>query len=245
MGRKNPIAGVYRIRNITNGKIYFGESGNLSDRISHYRTVGRGRNIGNYPTKVEQAIINEGIENFCIATVVTELENPKIKDDMFRRDVEMRFIRRYNTTDPEIGYNTKEDNRYYNCGRKKGTPTATSTKLVKSTPIIGYNFDKREVFIYLSSLSAAKTLGIDKAIVARCCKNGKSTHNHQFFYLEYDKRKSVAIKIINYKKSSTSKNGLSDKTLKRYIEALEAANELCIAFGFKPVNIDKILNNID
>lgn len=251
MGRKNPIAAVYCITNRVNGKLYFGESSNIVDRMSAYRTASRGR-VGDTLSPIYQAIQDYGYDAFDFRIIVTEKENPMIADDDYRHDVELRYIRRYNTTDPNIGYNVQHT-RFRARGPmvKTGVPTADSTKILKSTPILGYEIDTGDVFMYLGSKSASDILGFPKdgkAMIARCCKNGKSSHGHIFFYVDYEKRKKYTTKIIKEKSVSTDSIGrcvspLRVKSLEEYIKAVKAVNRYCVNAGFQPVDLDEILHD--
>ena len=250
MSRLHPIAGVYKLTCRTTGKVYIGESSCLSDRMSAYRTFDRGRagkRSRGPKRKIDIAIKEHGLSDFDVEFLETSETDNRLFDTRYRREREALYIWKYRAKDPEYGYNSRDDNKGYRFGKRKGVPTKTSTKIVKCDPLLAYNHKDESVMMFLGAESCAKQLGFtDRAIIIRCMHNGKSSHGYTFFKLSFAKRLEDATNIIKYKleHSNTDRNGRCKRSLEVYLKALYAANEWCIEFGMECIDIDQLMNTI-
>lgn len=229
MGRKNPIACVYMIRNTVNNKIYIGETVNYVDRMSYYKgTKHRIDAKQAKPRPIDIAICKYGWDKFESLILVK-----KGMDDMRKRKVtEARLIRAYRSTDPAIGYNSMYDSPVRSLSKRRtGFKTKLTTKVLKSNPIVAYHIDSGEMFIWFGSKSFADFLGIDRSQVARPLKNGKAVHGYYVFPLDKKLRTQNAEAIIARKKNASSFNDLAAKTLKAYITAYESVTEFAKMWG--------------
>ena len=68
---KNPIAAIYMMTCLDNGKIYIGETGDLLNRMSSHRNVHR-RKPANIRTKIEKAIVKHGYNSFVTTILVDD-----------------------------------------------------------------------------------------------------------------------------------------------------------------------------
>ena len=243
MGRAHPVAAIYKVTDMTNGKIYIGESSNIIDRFSSYRTAARGR-IRPPMNAIYTAVYEKGIDNFIFKILVSQDDDPQLTDVHYRRKLEAEYIAKYNATDPAIGYNRMNETSGYigSSGRKKGFKTSTGTKLIKSEPLLAYSHKDGSVMMFMNSQSCAEILGFtDRAIIIRCMHNGKSSHGYTFFKLDFAKRLENATNIIKRKMDPNGRKLQSkQEALERYLTALYAANEWCIEFGMTCVDIDSI-----
>ena len=245
MGRKNPIAAVYKLTNKQNGKIYIGESTNIVDRMSHYRTVSRGRGEGGHKTSrpMDRAMIEYGFDGFDVELLASSETDPRVVEDDYRKELEYQYITKLNAADPNVGYNSVKTKSHIPGKRNyKGHKHTIYTRMLKSDPVICV--DGEEAMLYWSAQSCAKLLGItDRSIVIRCIHKGISNHGRYFFKLSFAGRMDDALRIIAHKKDDGRKrdNGFAAKTLIDYVRALNVANDWCVKYGFATVDIDKLM----
>ena len=247
MSRAFPIAGVYIITNRSNGRIYIGESFDLQSRFSRYREIeskyARGKKKLSKYTPIEQAIINEGYDNFRIDTIVDKFDDPKLEDIKYRRTVEAYYIDKYHCTDDYYGYNTNSRNsasRTQNNVKRMGRPHTPGTKIYKSDPILVYNMDDQSVMMFLGKKSFGEYLGdinhtqpVDRAIISRCARFGRKYKNYYIFPLDPDKRHEAIVKSIKSKLEPNvfdAKNGY--KKLYNYLSAMGAIDDWCDEWGY-------------
>lgn len=251
MSRKYPIAGIYRIINIINGRVYIGESGDLTYRMSAYKgTEQRGEKYAKRP--IDQAILKYGYEYFLFAPIVTEYDDPRLKDLHFRREEEAKYIQKYRANQPAYGYNLSSKNY---AGPRKMRPTGirhkTRTKILKSNPILCYNTDDKSVCMFVGAKSAADLLGAaERSVISRALNHGVGFNNNYFYYADYDRRKKCAIDTVNDILDNLDRSNKRliktgphkiKKRMRRYIAGLIRVNEWCEIMELKPINIDKVI----
>ena len=247
MGRINPIAAVYKLTNIINGKVYIGETSNFVDRMSTYRSVSRGRTNKNNVDAIHTAVREYGFDSFAIEVLESSTDDERIKDYEYRHKREAYYIEKYRATDPKVGYNTQtKNNAGPRRGRRKGVKTTTRTKILKSNPIIAYNTKTGGCSIIFGTESAATLLGFtDRAIIVRCLHNGKSSHGYYFFRIDFGARLDDATNIISRRMDTSNPrfdyNGKRAAALAKYIDALNAVNEFCSEVGYDTVDVDMII----
>lgn len=252
MSSNNHIAVVYILTNIINNKIYIGETSNFAKRMSHYRCTERRykrKNKGAHDeTPIYQAILKYGFNNFSIGILTSETADPKLTDTSYRRSIETAYIKKLDTTNPDIGYNVIVEN-FIPTSRKprKSVKHTTATKVLKSTPIFVYDQDEDYTMIYLGHKSAAQLLGIsDRSIVASAANNGKSIKGKYVFKINIDKRIKNITNIVEKKCEHQSRdiNGCASTSLKGYLHAIKRVNDYCEITGFATVDYDKVVTPI-
>ena len=244
MGRKNPIAAVYKLTNTINGKIYIGETCNFTDRMSTYKTHTR---PGITPlTKVEAAIQEYGWENFDKTKLVTSETDPKLVDMKYRRKLEAAFIAANESTNPDIGYNVEPDSSFKSFPkyRRKGTKHSPGTRILKSDPIFVYDINTDSVMTFFGKKSFADYIGKDRSIVARCASNGKATSHYIIFWSNPQKRKEIANKVVAHRTAWVS-NRKAAKALKQYVKAMKAVEKYAKRWNYKTYDVKKLLNKFE
>lgn len=93
-------AGIYKLTCINNNKIYIGKSVNLYVRLPSYKRCGK--DIGPY---IKNAILKHGWDSFKIDIIEIFEEFDKSKDSNSLLDRESHYIKLYNSTNTDIGYN--------------------------------------------------------------------------------------------------------------------------------------------
>lgn len=252
MSSNNHIAVVYILTNMVNNKIYIGETSNFAKRMSHYRCTERRhkrKNKGAHDeTPIYQAILKYGFDNFAIGVLVSETTDPKLTDTSYRRSIETAYIKKLDTTNPDIGYNVIVEN-FIPTSRKprKSVKHSIATKVLKSTPIFAYDTEGDYTCIYLGHKSAAQLLGIsDRSIIASASNNGKSIKGKYIFKINIDKRIKNVTNIVTKKceKLKKDRTGYTKKSIKNYLHALKRVNDYCEITGFATVDYDKVVTPI-
>lgn len=92
------MIGIYKIENLINGKIYIGQSTNISQRWKAHRNRPFNENSESYDCPLYRAIRKYGIENFSFV-VLEETTKEELNEK------ERIWIASYNSNNPESGYN--------------------------------------------------------------------------------------------------------------------------------------------
>lgn len=235
MGRANPIPVVYMLINRVNGKIYIGQTYNFAGRMSSYKSK-----IKHHPKyisrPIDKAIVKYGFDSFDIKILASLETNPEIIDDTERCILESKFIRSYDSMNPKIGYNSLVDDSHTSHCHRKGVKHKPFTKLIKSNPILVYDFKDKSVMMYLGKRSFGDSIGKDRAIIARCAKNGKATSHYQIYEVSPEIRFKNAKSIIDKRRQYGNINHVN-KSLIRYLDGLEAVNNFCKKWELPTINI--------
>lgn len=241
---KNPIAAIYMMTCLDNGKIYIGETSDLLNRMSSHRNVHR-RKSANIRTKIEKAVVKHGYNSFITSILADSKTDSKLHDNEYRRKLESEYIKDYNSTDPNIGYNSMQEYHVKYTHSHHGHRLTKTTKLKLSKPILVYDMDSESVMMYTSAESYSIINGLsDSSIATAACKHGRTIHDHIFFRLDKELRKNDILSVINSGYTIWQKGAIQFKTinkLRNYIIAAYESNDWCAEYGFKTVKIDKIL----
>lgn len=244
MGRAHKIAAIYLLTDTINGKVYIGESSNISDRLSSYRTLSRMRSGEGYKYSrpIEQAILEHSLNAFSTQILLSSDEDPKLVDPKYRLEKEAEYIAKYNATDPSVGYNIQaKSGPGFPKRTKKGVKHTTRTKMIKSKPILVYDKDDNSVMLYMNAQNCAELLGFsDRSIITSALKKGKCVHNKLFYRLDFADRIDTVNNIIKTKLANKSKNNLAITTLKEYLNGLDAINDWCREFHVDEVDVDEL-----
>ena len=95
------MIGIYKITNKINNKIYIGQSSYVEKRWERHRTGPFNPNNNQYHTPFYRAIRKYGLDNFNFE-VIEECSQSELNDK------EIYWIKYYDTTNPEKGYNLTE-----------------------------------------------------------------------------------------------------------------------------------------
>lgn len=107
------ITGVYMIRNLVNGKCYFGSSRNCQSRLNGHRG---GLRRGDH---INIALLQEWIEFGKDAFEFILIEETATLGEA--RGIENELIGRYQTFDPQRGYNHMHNGRWSPAARLRNT----------------------------------------------------------------------------------------------------------------------------
>lgn len=92
------MTGIYKIENLINGKIYIGQSQNISQRWSAHRNRPFNKNATQYDSPLYRAIRKYGLENFSFE-VLEEVEKERLNER------ETYWILNFGSNDSSKGYN--------------------------------------------------------------------------------------------------------------------------------------------
>jgi group I intron endonuclease len=94
----NQICGIYKIQNLVNGKVYFGQSNNIKQRWNSHKNIAKNKYSKSYNYHLYRSIRKYGIENFEFS-IVKECK----EDDL--NCLEQFYIISYSSWNSNYGYN--------------------------------------------------------------------------------------------------------------------------------------------
>lgn len=93
------MLGIYKIENLINGKIYIGQSSNLTNRIKRHKSNSLKKNYRESNKPLYRAIRKYGIDNFSFEII----HHCEYKESLNK--LELYYINRYSSNIPKYGYN--------------------------------------------------------------------------------------------------------------------------------------------
>ena len=185
------MTGIYRIRNIKNGKMYIGQSVNIEHRKScHFSDLKKNRHRNVHL----QRAYNVSPEDF-VFEVVCVCEEEELNG------LEFYFIKKYKTTNDKFGYNLDaggngigrmaEETKRKLSEAKKGNKSMCGIKLSDEWKkhLSEAQPHKRKIrcietnIIYDSFADAARKTGLNRTKIVSCCTGKrKSTGGFHFEY---------------------------------------------------------------
>ena len=157
------LPGIYKLTNLVNGKIYVGKSVNLKRRLNQHKN-------NECETFIKNAIKKYGLVNFRISILEVFPSRNHLIDKMLL-DREEIWIRIYNSTDRNIGYNF--------CKRstdRTGCKYSEETKKRISNSMKNMSDEKRKIWIEANrqkSIGVYPTDETRKLLSERCHFNRK------------------------------------------------------------------------
>lgn len=160
------MIGIYAIKCGLNGKVYIGQSKNIKQRISlHKCDLKHGR----HPNKLLQEDYNKYGEDSFSFIILKQLECEGFCQSKLD-DFEVYFIKAYNSTDTECGYNTegggicfgpmieetKQKLRIANLGKHKGKTLSEKTKMLMKKNHSHYWLGKKMSDVARENMSKAR-----------------------------------------------------------------------------------------
>lgn len=175
---------IYIIENLLSHRIYIGKTVDLLNRANHYIGVYRSRDkILNSETNlifrpIDYAICTEGIVNFRMYPIA--IASDRVELAMLEKE----YVLKYNSVDPQIGYNTiiptGEDFRPK--VKPIGTPHTIDSKIKKAKLVACINPDEKILFISVGMKLFGDYIKSGKDMVKNCARGG---FKHRGFYVVY------------------------------------------------------------
>ena len=216
---------IYKITDLTNGKIYVGQTVNFKRRLKEYRSAAKSISKRSQKYLICEVINKKGIENFEFSVI------EEIHDESKLDKREIFWINKLNSRDPDIGYNSKVGGRGGKLNQVSKDKMSESSKKFRHTEAEKerrsksiYVYDTRDgsVDTYKSMKAYANILGIDRSIVARGVNHGIIIHGTYAFRTDDDERSRIYHKLKELK----SVPGFSRKdTFDKYKAAYKAVND--------------------
>lgn len=247
------MACVYKITDMTNGKIYVGQSHDFKDRIRHYRSDAKlfetlGTKRKNRP--IDIAMYEHGFDNFKFEILEDNLSPEEI--DL----AEIQWIDFLHATDPNIGYNrdhggTGKPSRaklmsMYGKTNNFARSHTEEEKLRRSKGIVVYDTDEDTLEFKSSAKVLSDELGNTRSEVTKAIKRGSKIRGMYVFYIDDHDRAETFLKI--YDKKMATENTQAIMSLIEYAKAFEPVDKILvklnqmnvIRFGFE--ESDKLLD---
>lgn len=220
---------IYKLTNLVNGKIYIGQTKDYYRRMKEYRCCNNSLKRAPYPTPIMKAIHKYKIWNFSMQPIEVGLPDDKAALD----EAERKWIKFFNSTDPNIGYNANSGGHagsvMSDISKKKmsehsfGFIHTEEEKLRRSKAICLYYKGSRpeDIKLYNSAKDATDFFGNTRSEVTKAIKRGSLLRGYYIFYRDNDRRLECYNEFMEKKKTSTSRNGLREKSIEAYTEAFK------------------------
>lgn len=216
------IPGVYMIRNVLNGKVYIGESKDIRTRWSKYLWAAKS-NREYHETKrpLSQAFRSDGIENFEFII----LESGDAYNDInVRLTTEAQYIAKYNSTDPDYGYNLSPGFEYLRASDDTPRKQSMSERYKRCKPIVEYDIETGSMMVYLGGArSWGEAHGYGKDVSSHTVKRGSLIENRYYLIYADPEQRRKQLEIVRSKKIDTGSTGHAAVRLANAFYKYEAA----------------------
>lgn len=192
MGRMLKIAGIYMIRNKLNGKVYIGESKDIYNRWKKYRWAAQTDKTYHEASRtIALAMKQDGVDNFEFTIL---RYGKKYEDRRTRAAKEIELIAKYQSNDPQYGYNESSGGEL---GAYTPRKQGQAERYKRSVSIIVYDTKKDHYLLYLSGAKGfAKELGYERTIITRNIKRGSLIADRYYaFYTDSERRHEIINKL--------------------------------------------------
>ena len=196
---------IYKITNLINGKIYIGQTiRTIECRWSQHKRCQGKRN------HLYSAFDKYGIENFKIEEISHYTRVTKEKLIQILNKKEIYYIAKYNSTNPDIGYN-------FSIGGNSNIGTCLAT------PVDVYDIDGKLIGSYGSATDAADNLNVGKGEAQKCCK-GETLVVGKKYVFRYKGEPFDKYDLYHYKRSTfVYQFDLNGNFIRRYDNYTQAA----------------------
>lgn len=196
---------IYKITNLINEKVYIGQTTTTIDhRWGQHKTYRNKRN------HLYSALDKYGIDNFKIEEISHYTRNTKEKLIQILNKKEIYYIAKYNSTNPDFGYNIS-------IGGNSNIGTCMAFA------VDAYNLNGELIRSYESTTDAANDLKICITEVQKCCK-GKALVVAKKYVFRYKGEPFDKYDLYHYKRSTfVYQFDLDGNFIKRYDNYTQAA----------------------
>lgn len=227
---------IYLIENIISKKKYIGQTTNLRKRISDYKNADK-KSFGMY-----EIIKKEGIDNFSFE-VLEFCDSDKLTNR------ENYYIKKYNTTNPNFGYNIVLNNnptQNSEKSRKKkslshiGLKESSKTKRKKSNKVIAIKGST--MIVSESGKLIGDFFGKNKDMVKNALRQPTVICEYHIYYDDFYKRQTIRDKM-NKKRSIRNKTYMKnldilDKIEKEGLETIYEYFDIIYSLSYDNIDIE-------
>lgn len=197
---KTKLPGVYMLRNKLNGKVYIGESTDISNRFKRYRWATKStKDYAEVNRPITNALRQDGIENFEFKILES---GPEYNDRYLRSKTEIEYIYKYQSYDETLGYNITKGGE---SGPKIPRRQSTKERIKRAKAVFLYDTKTTDTQLYFSG---AKGVGIDlgfgKDVVSHTVKRGSLMLNRYYVIPANYKERHEILEQLRVKKTQNS-----------------------------------------
>jgi hypothetical protein len=152
-----------------NGKVYIGQSKNITKRIKSY--------IGIH--KNDNRLVIKAIKKYSIEQVIFNVLELCAQDELNNREI--YYISLFDSNNKELGYNLTEGGRF----NFRITPEITEHKIMGNNTkkkVACYNLEGDLIKIYNSLSEAGRDLNIYNSDIVRCCKSKNARQRNGYMF---------------------------------------------------------------
>ena len=177
---------IYCIENLKNGKRYIGKTVDLLNRSNHY--IKAYRSPEKYISEnrpIQLAISSEGIENFRMYPLEVTTNRRKLAD------LEIEYMYKFDTLNPEKGYNTSTVKNYRSNKGKGGHPHTVDSKISRSKLVACINPTTKKMIISVGMKLFGDIVGTSKDIIKNNAKRGSRAFGFYIIYINETDRQDI------------------------------------------------------
>lgn len=177
---------IYCIENLKNGKRYIGKTVDLLNRSNHY--IKAYRSPEKYISEnrpIQLAISSEGIENFRMYPLEVTTNRRKLAD------LEIEYMYKFDTLNPEKGYNISTVKNYRSNKGKGGHPHTVDSKISRSKLVACINPTTKKMIISVGMKLFGDIVGTSKDIIKNNAKRGSRAFGFYIIYINETDRQDI------------------------------------------------------
>ena len=223
------IAGLYKITNKLNGKVYIGISVDIKKRFSNYYWAAMSdREYAETKRMIVQAMKHDGVGNFEFEIID---QGDQYKNPKYRAAKEREYIAMYKSNDPKYGYN--EDGGG-DTGPSKPRKQHPKERMKRAKPAFLYDTKTGSVrLFFMGCKQIGKVLGHDRTVVTRNNRYGTPLCGRYFIFYANHKRRKEQYEFIksNIGNPVYYQIPTDPKRFEEYQRAYDYVNEVAKEFG--------------
>lgn len=188
--------GIYLLKNLVNNKIYIGSTKNVEKRMKHYVWGSLSKSSYNETKRVIVCDIRKyGTDNFDLMILES---GDHLYDTNTRLSREQYFIRKYDATNPSVGYNLTD---VCFSGGIYSRKQSKQERYNRSKFLVVVDIQMNTIFPVTSAKVFSEIIKCsDRSIITRGIKRGSLIYGRYFiYYMDDNLRESLMLKLQHKK----------------------------------------------